>query len=111
MLGLCPCVIFLFFKQKRAYDMRISDLSSDVFSSDLPQPQSRRYPAQHGRLDRSLTMAPAAPEAAVPHRAAITVCVMLATIMQALDTTIANVARSEERRVGKECVSTSRSLG
>ena len=28
----------------------------------------------------------------VPHRGAITVCVMLATIMQALDTTIANVA-------------------
>src|SRR5262249_40850582 len=28
----------------------------------------------------------------VPFRAAITVCVMLATIMQALDTTIANVA-------------------
>ncbi|HEV2678058.1 MAG TPA: DHA2 family efflux MFS transporter permease subunit [Aliidongia sp.] len=30
--------------------------------------------------------------AKTPHRAAITVCVMLATIMQALDTTIANVA-------------------
>src|ERR671929_1410662 len=29
---------------------------------------------------------------AAPNRAAITVCVMLATIMQALDTTIANVA-------------------
>src|SRR3546814_1995562 len=26
---------FLFFKQKTAYDMRISDLSSDVCSSDL----------------------------------------------------------------------------
>ena len=28
----------------------------------------------------------------VPHRGIITICVMLATIMQALDTTIANVA-------------------
>jgi DHA2 family multidrug resistance protein len=28
----------------------------------------------------------------VPHRGILTVCVMLATIMQALDTTIANVA-------------------
>ena len=28
----------------------------------------------------------------VPHRGVLTVCVMLATIMQALDTTIANVA-------------------
>src|SRR5271168_4507277 len=32
------------------------------------------------------------PEGAAPNRAMITVCVMLATIMQALDTTIANVA-------------------
>src|SRR3546814_8515597 len=29
-------VYFLFFKQKTAYDMRISDWSSDVCSSDLP---------------------------------------------------------------------------
>src|SRR5216683_1621877 len=34
----------------------------------------------------------ATPEGAPVHRGAITVCVMLATIMQALDTTIANVA-------------------
>src|SRR3546814_8763670 len=32
------CVlIFFFFKQKTAYEMRISDWSSDVCSSDLPQ--------------------------------------------------------------------------
>src|SRR3546814_3537251 len=29
-------VVFFFFKQKTAYDMRISDWSSDVCSSDLP---------------------------------------------------------------------------
>src|SRR3546814_3096259 len=29
------CVFFLFFKQKTAYEMRISDWSSDVCSSDL----------------------------------------------------------------------------
>src|SRR3546814_16179827 len=29
------CVMFFFFKQKTAYDMRISDWSSDVCSSDL----------------------------------------------------------------------------
>src|SRR3546814_4823681 len=28
-------VLFFFFKQKTAYEMRISDWSSDVFSSDL----------------------------------------------------------------------------
>src|SRR3546814_475810 len=30
-------VFFFFFKQKTAYDMRISDWSSDVCSSDLPE--------------------------------------------------------------------------
>src|SRR3546814_12911851 len=30
------CVVFFFFKQKTAYEMRISDWSSDVCSSDLP---------------------------------------------------------------------------
>src|SRR3546814_2272865 len=29
------CMFFVFFKQKTAYDMRISDWSSDVCSSDL----------------------------------------------------------------------------
>src|SRR3546814_2668405 len=29
------CVLFVFFKQKTAYEMRISDWSSDVCSSDL----------------------------------------------------------------------------
>src|SRR3546814_7645645 len=32
---LCMCVCFFFFKQKTAYEMRISDWSSDVCSSDL----------------------------------------------------------------------------
>src|SRR3546814_4618618 len=31
--------IFFFFKQKTAYEMRISDWSSDVCSSDLHRPQ------------------------------------------------------------------------
>src|SRR3546814_9983925 len=35
-------IIFFFFKQKTAYEMRISDWSSDVCSSDLG------YPAQAG---------------------------------------------------------------
>src|SRR3546814_4976277 len=30
-----PCVLVFFFKQKTAYEMRISDWSSDVCSSDL----------------------------------------------------------------------------
>src|SRR3546814_3404582 len=35
MRTLCSCVVFFFFKQKTAYEMRISDWSSDVCSSDL----------------------------------------------------------------------------
>src|SRR3546814_3150918 len=35
-LGVCSCfLLFFFFKQKTAYEMRISDWSSDVCSSDL----------------------------------------------------------------------------
>src|SRR3546814_6274826 len=32
----CSCFCFVFFSQKTAYEMRISDWSSDVCSSDLP---------------------------------------------------------------------------
>src|SRR3546814_2056557 len=32
----CCVLVFFFFKQKTAYEMRISDWSSDVCSSDLP---------------------------------------------------------------------------
>src|SRR3546814_17235346 len=34
----CYSIFFFFFKQKTAYEMRISDWSSDVCSSDLPRP-------------------------------------------------------------------------
>src|SRR3546814_3127917 len=36
------CVIFFFFKQKTAYEMRISDWSSDVCSSDLGKMSTHR---------------------------------------------------------------------
>src|SRR3546814_4723918 len=66
---------FFFFKQKTAYEMRISDWSSDVCSSDLAD-----------RPRRALR-----PENPPDSRAC------------------APAFRSEERRVGKECVSTCRS--
>src|SRR3546814_4250415 len=43
---ICLCV-FCFFKQKTAYEMRISDWSSDVCSSDLPR---RTGPAAMGPI-------------------------------------------------------------
>src|SRR3546814_7878936 len=37
---------FFFFKQKTAYEMRISDWSSDVCSSDLASPEPAHAPAR-----------------------------------------------------------------
>src|SRR3546814_11890099 len=48
-------VFLLFFKQKTAYEMRISDWSSDVCSSDLARP--RRF---HRQMDRAGGPRPAA---------------------------------------------------
>src|SRR3546814_3391683 len=45
-----------FFKQKTAYEMRISDWSSDVCSSDLLR--AAGHPADAYRLDRSMSAAP-----------------------------------------------------
>src|SRR3546814_5487215 len=42
-------VIFFFFKQKTAYEMRISDWSSDVCSSDLPDGDHLRCPQPKAR--------------------------------------------------------------
>src|SRR3546814_1582854 len=61
--------VFFFFKQKTAYEMRISDWSSDVCSSDLPrvdlgaQPVDHRLTLGQGRpvLDRRDGERPARP--------------------------------------------------
>src|SRR3546814_5595519 len=41
------CSLFFFFKQKTAYEMRISDWSSDVCSSDLALGLMARYSPRH----------------------------------------------------------------
>src|SRR3546814_19553780 len=43
------CIIFFFFKQKTAYEMRISDWSSDVCSSDLQAEDDLDQPAESAR--------------------------------------------------------------
>src|SRR3546814_5531175 len=40
-------ILFFFFKQKTAYEMRISDWSSDVCSSDLPRTIRANSPKPH----------------------------------------------------------------
>src|SRR3546814_7978878 len=42
-------LLFFFFKQKTAYELRISDLSSDVCSSDLLETTLRQIPKAMGR--------------------------------------------------------------
>src|SRR3546814_17033096 len=45
-------VLFFFFKQKTAYEMRISDWSSDVCSSDLRRGQAERPTVNRGDARR-----------------------------------------------------------
>src|SRR3546814_7567852 len=81
------------FKQKTAYEMRISDWSSDVCSSDLmakavfPVMRERKW----GRIVNIGSINGQAGQYGQVNYAA------------------AKSGRSEERRVGKECVSTCRS--
>src|SRR3546814_6806405 len=82
------CVFVLFFKQKTAYEMRISDWSSDVCSSDLPPALGAQVP-DGGERDLQLPDRPVVGHRSLRYRLL--------------------PARSEERRVGKECVSTCRS--
>src|SRR3546814_11132074 len=99
--------VCFFFKQKTAYEMRISDLSSDVCSSDLRGRDARGS----GRSERA--DAGVAPDAArdghrLPEepRAELDGQCRLGPRLSRRQ-----VRRSEERRVGKECVSTCRSRG
>src|SRR3546814_6018899 len=92
-----------FFKQKTAYEMRISDWSSDVCSSDLGGQRrgvrGLEHPVPLAVDHRALLLRVAAPEQ--EHQA-------LALAVEGPDDMVGEAfpARSEERRVGKECVST-----
>src|SRR3546814_6306570 len=101
---MCPfvCVVivdFFFFKQNTAYEMRISDWSSDVCSSDLQHVEDIE------RLQRIPHPRPARARGELPGRHVLPTGVALADASDRL----ATHQRSEERRVGKECVSTCRS--
>src|SRR3546814_3575421 len=59
------CVVFFFFKQKTAYEMRISDWSSDVCSSDLNCVGVVKQLASAGRVLDAVPI-----NALLPHRLA-----------------------------------------
>src|SRR3546814_8887693 len=105
---------FFFFKQKTAYEMRISDWSSDVCSSDLWSkiepllPRGRR--GAHRVDDRRIISGIVhmlrsgarwrdCPPSYGPYT----------TVYNRFNRWSRQGLRSEERRVGKECVSTCRS--
>src|SRR3546814_11610125 len=106
----CFFVFFFFFKQKTAYEMRISDWSSDVCSSDLDTLLHPRAAAggedDIGAFvgDRGFYAGDERLADREPHRSAHE-----REILDADDRLAALDRRSEERRVGKECVSTCRS--
>src|SRR3546814_1642339 len=111
MLLLCS---FFFFKQKTAYEMRISDWSSDVCSSDHQQRAARR-PEQRAFAQRDEIVASERKANHVPampcRGAAINGDTAAASTRanQTLEGDSRKQGRSEERRVGKECVSSCRS--
>src|SRR3546814_4779367 len=103
----CSYVFFFFFKQKTAYEMRISDWSSDVCSSDL---------AKYGRVADHPALEVTFPSLIDPglapagkHVASILFQYAPYKLRETPPALAREQVRSEERRVGKECVSTCRS--
>src|SRR3546814_13088310 len=100
-----------FFKQKTAYAMRISDWRSDVCSSDL---RARGLDDVVGETARALKAdADAMLDRLIAEKwlTARGVCAFWPCARDGDSVTIhlADAERSEERRVGKECVRTCRS--
>src|SRR3546814_2571370 len=104
---------FFFFKQKTAYEMRISDWSSDVCSSDLRAAALNLVAVHVDRMDRVADLDPARLHAAREHAAEEIVAVEQrreeAERAGRVEPGRGDVARSEGRRGGKECVRTCRS--
>src|SRR3546814_2299595 len=103
--SLCVChvcvLFFFFFKQKTAYEMRISDCSSDVCSSDLSA--QRSHPPRGHALEQRGVFGFLAGEQShrrVQHDQ---------LVVEVGPVVVLDQRRSEERRVGKEGVSTCRS--
>src|SRR3546814_7429697 len=88
-----------FFKQKTAYEMRISDWSSDVCSSDLAGSPAGAF-EQLTLLDKESEGGRDLARDDIRGLLRMLVDVVVQTRRH---------GRSEERRVGKECVSTCRS--
>src|SRR3546814_8749611 len=105
--------MFFLFKQKTAYEMRISDWSSDVCSSDLTRnveletaldTANGRVETVTSKVNKGLASNGIVPTFSDPSG---TTTFKVRGVIDA--DYVAFNERSEERRVGKECVSTCRS--
>src|SRR3546814_3335843 len=103
--------LLFFFKQKTAYEMRISDWSSDVCSSDLVLTLLFRVADDEGLLLLDLKDLRALLVYVAENSARLTTTYgnVAAATVGTIQRRLLEVERSEERRVGKECVSTCRS--
>src|SRR3546814_19214999 len=124
---------FFFFKQKTAYEMRISDWSSDVCSSDLVNGAELRSRQRDRDIFRTGVLGEAVP-AGAQLKAVLAaddpvvrlVFLSLTGVLDQRDlggdveggkrafqaaVLLLGEVRSEARRVGKECVSTCRARG
>src|SRR3546814_13721793 len=118
----CDRGVFFFFKQKTAYEMRISDWSSDVCSSDLDKLEHRYR--ELAFLNSGVRIVLADERSEERKEVELHYEGGIAAFVKWLDRTKAPLfpdpiaitgqrddigIRSEERRVGNECVSTCRS--
>src|SRR3546814_5754197 len=112
-------MIFFFFKQKTAYEMRISDWSSDVCSSDLTRVFGNEPKTQVkalGPIDLDLRKGEFFAVVGPSGCGKSTLFDIVAGLAKATSGQVTfegqpltGSASSEERRVGTECVSTCRS--
>src|SRR3546814_1401499 len=109
-------IFFFFFKQKTAYEMRISDWSSDVCSPDLPAdiPPSTRAVYRKKDCTSFEPIGTSRRDAPLRNRGRRTKIPALRARVAAPPRRCdlpheRGRQRSAERRVGKECVSTCRS--
>src|SRR3546814_13801934 len=101
-------MFFFFFKQKTAYEMRISDWSSDVCSSDLATAAAWTA-SERASSSRPWAIAACASSSARRAWETSSAAYWSASAFPARATACrAAASRSEERRVVEECVSTCR---
>src|SRR3546814_4572562 len=116
----CYFLFFLFFKQKTAYEMRISDWSSDVCSSDLlyhPLVGEGSVDIEIDEATKTIGVERIHVEQDAgklmhdqhPTRSYVDLNRSGVALMEIVSRPDMRSPRSEERRVGKECVSTCRS--